>query len=86
MISDTKVHDIFSLIDGIFIRNYDGVDILCSLFIAIPVVISYVPLCNIIFKTEEDYFKFLHTVNVPFIGSEQTEGQFSHITTSIMIT
>ena len=39
-------------------------------FIDWPVVISYVPLCKMIFKTEWGSFKFMDTVNVDFIDLE----------------
>ena len=42
----------------------DGIATFYEFFITRSFLISYVPLCKIIFKTEEGSSKFIHTVNV----------------------
>ena len=48
------------------------------ILIASQVVISYVPLCKIILKTEGGYLKCMGMANVDFIDSEPPDVQFSH--------
>ena len=62
--------------------NSNGIAILHLFCIAWPVARLYVPLCKRIFKIEGGYFKFIHTMNVPFIDSELPEEQSSHIISS----
>ena len=58
---------------------------LSSMLTASPLVISYIPLCKRIFKTEGGFFKYLDTVNVDFIDSEPPDEIFSHINLLAMI-
>ena len=48
------------------------------IFIASPVVVSYVTLWRRIFKIEGGYFKYIDTVNVDFIDSELPDEKNSH--------
>ena len=50
--------------------------------ISSPVVISYVTLCNIIFKTEGGSFKFMDTMNIDFVYSEPLEEKKLYIKSS----
>ena len=73
-------YDILSLLHGILYKNSKGLATLSSFLIASPVVILYVPLLNIIFKSEVNSFKILDTVNVDFIHPEIHDEQSLHIT------
>ena len=66
----------------VFVQKFQRNGNFKFVFIASPLVISYVPLWKRIFKTDGVYFKYIDTVNVDFIDSEIPNEQFSHVTSS----
>ena len=76
LISETRVYNIFSLLDCCLNIYYEGIPNLTSFFVSTRVLLSQLPLWKRILKTVVGSFICLETVNVDFIDSEPSDEQF----------